>query len=50
MGFWSSDDKYRDVLKEVMGFEGVEVEVGLNDILGKGVRIRRRMLRGLICF
>lgn len=41
VGFWSSDDKYRDVLKEVMGFGEVEVEGGVNDIL------RRRMLGGL---
>jgi len=35
VGFWSSDDKYRDVLKEVMGFGEVEVEGGVNDILGE---------------
>ncbi|KAB5537380.1 hypothetical protein DKX38_014913 [Salix brachista] len=35
VGFLSSDDKNRDVLKEVIGFGEVEVEVGVNDILRK---------------
>ncbi|KAJ6313642.1 hypothetical protein OIU77_015013 [Salix suchowensis] len=34
-GFLSSDDKNRDVLKEVIGFGEMEVEVGVNDILRK---------------
>ncbi|KAJ6430909.1 hypothetical protein OIU84_018420 [Salix udensis] len=34
-GFLSSDDKNRDVLKEVIGYGEVEVEVGVNDILRK---------------
>ncbi|KAG6756965.1 hypothetical protein POTOM_037264 [Populus tomentosa] len=35
VGFLSSDDKNHDVLKEVIGFGEVEVEVGVNDILRK---------------